>query len=236
MSDGCRIDVDLEPDYDPQTLELYILGNMLGLLMQQRGLLVMHGNLLEKNGRGLLICGHSTSGKSTLSAALVKEHGFRLVSDDLAVFDGTGHGVRGAQELKLWRDAIEALRLPLDDLTPLNAQVDKHRWTLNEELGQVGRVPLAGVYILSSENSAQEAEFDELKGMEKLLPLKAQVYRRQAVDAMGLTSSHFVAISQLFGGVPCVRVGRAIQGAREESVHHLANAVAADTERRGVSL
>ena len=54
---------------------------MLGVLGANVGVLPLHSACVVKDGRGLLIAGRSTAGKSTLSVALAKA-GFALLSDD----------------------------------------------------------------------------------------------------------------------------------------------------------
>lgn len=53
-------------------------------------LLAIHGAVLERRGRGLLLPGCSGAGKSTLALALLAR-GYRLLSDELAVIDRVSH-------------------------------------------------------------------------------------------------------------------------------------------------
>lgn len=49
--------------------------------------LVIHAAVVEKNGKSIIFPGTPGSGKSTLCAALVNSPGWRLLSDELAIFD-----------------------------------------------------------------------------------------------------------------------------------------------------
>lgn len=51
--------------------------------------LVIHAAVVEKNGKSIIFPGTPGSGKSTLCAALVSSSGWRLLSDELAIFDLT---------------------------------------------------------------------------------------------------------------------------------------------------
>lgn len=63
------------------------------LLLAWRGLLPFHGCAISIEGQGVLICGVSGAGKSSLTAALIAE-GAQFISDDLSVVvpdkDGSG--------------------------------------------------------------------------------------------------------------------------------------------------
>lgn len=49
--------------------------------------LVIHAAVVEKNGKTIVLPGTPGSGKSTLCAALVNSDGWRLLSDELAIYD-----------------------------------------------------------------------------------------------------------------------------------------------------
>jgi hypothetical protein len=71
----------------------YLLAN---LFASRKGLL-LHGNGLLYNGRGIILLGESGAGKSTLSA-LLKTRGFKLIADDRIVLQQkrTGHFMLGS--------------------------------------------------------------------------------------------------------------------------------------------
>jgi hypothetical protein len=78
----------------------------------------VHGALLRKEDRGLLLLGRGGSGKSTLSAALLTA-GWKLVGDDNLLFhlgpESTSLGFPFEKELSLSRAAVEQLGLPVPE-------------------------------------------------------------------------------------------------------------------------
>jgi len=71
--------------------------------------LSLHAAALARNGSGLLLCGESASGKSTLSAWLTAS-GFDYLTDELAVVELDGRRMTGlARSIMLRRDSVFVL-------------------------------------------------------------------------------------------------------------------------------
>lgn len=62
-------------------LRFYFLDSAVLTLIQQRHLAPVHGGLIARNGRGVLLCGESGAGKSTLVYACARA-GWTLIADD----------------------------------------------------------------------------------------------------------------------------------------------------------
>ena len=58
-------------------------------LLGPRDRFVLHGCALARDGRALLVLGHTGSGKSTLAASCL-EAGWEALADDQVVLDATG--------------------------------------------------------------------------------------------------------------------------------------------------
>jgi HprK-related kinase A len=78
------------PDAAPLALEHGLLAAEMGMNLQmalgQKRYLLLHAATVERGGRALLMTGASGAGKSTL-AALLGEHGWRLLGDEFALLD-----------------------------------------------------------------------------------------------------------------------------------------------------
>jgi hypothetical protein len=59
------------------------------ILDDTRDLIALHGALLVRNGKGLVLCGRPGAGKSTLATFLTEE-GYRYESDDICMIDRNG--------------------------------------------------------------------------------------------------------------------------------------------------
>ena len=78
------------PDALPMALAHGLLAAEMGMNLQmalgQRRFLLLHAATVERGGKALLMTGDSGAGKSTL-AALLGEHGWRLMGDEFALVD-----------------------------------------------------------------------------------------------------------------------------------------------------
>ena len=91
VSDGREVVVDAVPEVDPLFVSAVVTGELFSVVLRQRGMLVLHGSGVSKDGRAVGFIGDSGWGKSTLAASLV-ERGWQLLTDDLLVVDGLGPG------------------------------------------------------------------------------------------------------------------------------------------------
>lgn len=111
---GREIVFETESGFPDRDVASFVLGSAFGILLHQRGALVLHGSAVAKGGRSIAICGYSGAGKSTLAAALCGD-GCSFVADDICVV-----GLDGKQQpmilpdgrhLKLWKESIDRLGL-----------------------------------------------------------------------------------------------------------------------------
>jgi hypothetical protein len=125
-----------------------VLGPLLALSLELRGLLCLHGSAVAVDGHAVVFLGPKHHGKSTLATALTAA-GASLVGDDLiAVAPGTPARVwPGVPSVRLWDDAVGVL--PLDELC--NSVVRGVKTTASGFARRAlvqGEVPLGALYIL----------------------------------------------------------------------------------------
>lgn len=79
------------PGVPDDTVQHYLVDEVLPDLLSASGSLVLHGAAVSLDGRALVLLGGSGMGKSTLSASLSRR-GFPLLTDDCAVIDTVSDG------------------------------------------------------------------------------------------------------------------------------------------------
>ena len=82
VSDGCHILIEPVEGYTASSWRLPLLGSVLAILLEQRGLFALHAGALVFGHSAAAFVGDKGQGKSTLNAAL-SVAGFPLLSDDV---------------------------------------------------------------------------------------------------------------------------------------------------------
>lgn len=149
IEDGQRITVLPGPDADEDALRLFVLGAGLGVLLHQRGLLVLHASGVAINDGVIGFIGAKGWGKST-TAATLHQRGHALISDELLVvrFDDQGQPrvIPGSPQIKLWADALVGTGGDPDLAVRVRSGVDKFH--VNATSIAPRELPFHGLYLL----------------------------------------------------------------------------------------
>lgn len=130
IEDGSQITIVPAAGAAMETLRLFLLGAGLGVLMHQRGLLVLHASSVAIRNHGIGFVGPKGAGKSTTAAALHRS-GNPLITDELLVvrLDENDNNrpimIPGPAHLKLWSDALSSTGIPSGSATPLQPGANK---------------------------------------------------------------------------------------------------------------
>lgn len=199
------------PKVCDQDIRSYLLGSALGAILIQRGMLVMHGNALTKNGEAIVCVGNSGAGKSTLAYALM-QLGWDLLADDLVAVTPDGIVLPGVQRIKLWKDAVEAFGLDPSQLTPVQKGFDKFQISGESIRTAQSGAPLKVCYALPNEESAGRPDRGSINagpmGSDRavMASLLANIYRPHFVAGLGMQGGNFLAVATLMRKIPHLRL------------------------------
>jgi hypothetical protein len=204
-SGGREILIDPVPGTSARNLRLFLLGSALGGILHQRGLLPLHANAIEIDGRAVAFMGHSGAGKSTMAAWFL-DRGYRVLADDVCVvtMDETGRPLahRGIPRLRLWRQAIEVSGRTVNDYELAFDDMDK--FNVPTPRPEDNRpVPLDHIYLLEkAEEQGRQAGVRRLAGVEAVDALVANTYRGGYIGPIGGTKRHLLACVDLVRKAP----------------------------------
>jgi hypothetical protein len=220
ISNGNEIVVEPRTGAPDRNVRLYLLGSAFGALLHQRGLLPLHANAIEIDGRAFAFMGASGEGKSTL-AAWFHDRGFRVIADDVCVvrFDdeGRAYAVPGLPRLRLWQDALEASGRESGDYERSYANDDswnKFDVPVRQTSESNGTTEIAALYVLGR---SEEFSIRRLTGVEAAEAVFANTYRGRYISAAKSEHSHWHSCVRLVRSVPVHELCRPRDLARVDS-------------------
>ena len=206
---GREIVVDPEKDVGEQILRAHLLSWILGVLLHQRGLLVLHASAVMVNGVSVAFLGRSGWGKSTTAAALHK-CGYHIVADDIVALE-----VRDAAcpliypafpRIKLCSDAAISLGVDFEKLTIFDPQDDRREYFVPHEF-LATPLSLKRMYVLA-EGTPLEIE---VLGFHEAFEGLVDHSHATVLSLLRVTdtmASHFYQCWKLLASVPICRLKR----------------------------
>lgn len=207
---GCEIVVDPEAAVPERNVRLYLLGSAFGALLHQRGLLPLHANAVEIDGKAVAFMGESGAGKSTL-ATWFHDRGFRVIADDVCVVqfgaEGVVHACPGLPRVRLGEEVLaasgrEASAFPRsyvgdEDFRKYDVSVDANAAREPREV--------RAAFVLAKGDSFN---VERLSGLDAASAMFDHTYRGAYVSRVEGHGAHWTAAVALLRTVPVYRVSR----------------------------
>lgn len=207
VRDGGEILVAAEAQTPPEVARLFLLGAAMGVLLHQRGLLVLHASAVAIDGRALVFVGDSGAGKSTIAAAL-QARGYPVVADDVValVVDRPGAPLvpPAFPQLKLWPDTVAALGHDTRQLPLVHPELTKRAYR-SASTSSTEPLLLGAIYVLAPGDQPTVAALSPQDGFAALLRCS------YAVGMLGPAASspaHFQQCVHLAATTPIVQLTR----------------------------
>jgi hypothetical protein len=193
---------------DLASIKLFLNGSVLGAILHQRATLPFHGSCFELDRKGILLCGDSGAGKSSVTAAFCQD-GAIFINDDITPVEITESAttiIPIKTRIKLWDDSIKKLEIENTEFEKIRPSLDKFYLPVKKNYQKQQR--LHQIFILGIHDNDN---FDaiELKGMEKFNVLREQIYRQVYLKGMPATEKTY--FKQLFLLAKTVKVTRILR-------------------------
>ncbi|RDB44395.1 hypothetical protein DU490_02150 [Halomonas sp. DQ26W] len=216
IEQGRRIMVDRRVPRDPGhqvatgDVRLYLLGAALGILLHQRQCLPLHVSAVHTPAGVWAFTGESGAGKSTMAAWLHKQHGWPLVSDDVAVIEPDASEPvlhPGPPRLKLWQDALAAMAIDTSGLMRDLTRADKYH--LNAQAGfRAEPKPLKVLVELERAEPDEAPSLVPLSGVEAFRVLLRALYRAELGQLFNPPARLLTTVSALASQIQVYRFRR----------------------------
>lgn len=189
---GAAIGFDLNQDCDKVYIEQVLLCFCMTIILVQRGEILLHGSVLAKDGKALVISGESGAGKSTLTDYLLGRVPLFLSDDIAAVRIGEQIMLQPSFPLrKLCADAIQQGDYNKEDLMRVPAEGREKYLLPCKEIYAEKQQPFYAMVVLHVGNT-EEVSFQEITGAEKIKYLTENLFRGDVYQFIGMDQMRFL--------------------------------------------
>jgi hypothetical protein len=199
ITEGRQITFTVAPGVEEHDALIFLLGSAFGILLHQRGLMVLHASAVAVGGKAVLFCGRSGAGKSTLAAGLGAQ-GYPFMTDDICVigFDASGAPIvhPDGRLLKLWAQAVEQLALDKQCGAAVRSQIEKYYVTPAGDLVTTV-LPAGAIYHLRELRAPYPLGIERLPFVDASAILRLNAYRVRLITRMRQEPLQFQHVTQV---------------------------------------
>ena len=195
------------------TIDLYLNGSVYGAILHQRKTLPLHGSCFRYQGLGIMLCGESGVGKSSLTTSFCLQ-GAAFLTDDVTpiVFpNGKPHIWGISDRIKLWSDSLQQLNQAEAGLERIMPAREKFYFPMLPNTDTL--IPL-GLIIILHVYDKPELTIEPLEGVPGFTALRNEIFRREYLQGMPDTETAY--LSQL------IAIGQAVQVINVYRPEHIA--------------
>lgn len=193
-SNGSFVSITPYPPVNKNTIELYLNGSVYGAILHQRKILPLHGSSFIWNRKGILICGDTGAGKSSLTASFCFDGAEFLTDDVTPIILANNKPLIWAlsDRIKLWEDSLSQLNLEKKGLKRIDPTIEKFYYPFKSRKPDIFN--LDHIVILEKSEKT-DIIFDEISGAGRFAALRNEVYRWEYLQ--GMSQSELVYFRQL---------------------------------------
>jgi energy-coupling factor transporter ATP-binding protein EcfA2 len=196
---GRDIAMQIEAGVAESDAVVFLLGTAFGVLLYQRGRIVLHASAVQVGDSAVLFCGKSGAGKSTIAAALNKL-GYAHVTDDVCCIDFDMEGcpvvLSDGRMLKLWLDAVTEIDLGDRKGDAVRSMIDK--FYVDPAVPLRAPAPrIAAIYALREQRAPLEVGIETPGLLDATQILRRGLYRARLMATMGLSGTFLAKVMEI---------------------------------------
>ncbi len=151
INEGKEIIINDQIIIDQSLIKLFIIGYAMGMLLHQRGRLVLHANAVNMGNEAILFTGSRGKGKSTTTFAMHKK-GHKLISDDILSLEFNKKipvVIPGFPGIKLWPDTLRNMGEYPEVIPKIHLDSEKRFYYTHKDFSH-SKIPLKAIYSIES--------------------------------------------------------------------------------------
>lgn len=205
-----RIVYHSQGSVSPAVIELRLLGPLLSLWLDRRGVANLHAAAVVLADRAHVFLATNGGGKSSLAAGLIA-NGASLLSDDLVALSPTlpRHVSPGSPQMRFWPDAADHFFGDHRPFPLVHPDYTKRWVTLGREWGRWSATPapLAAIYLPSraAPGGPSETRLEPLPPLEAVVTLMRHTFSARFLPT-DLQAERLAFFTQLVSEVPVLRL------------------------------
>lgn len=205
----------IEPQTDDYlSIRLFLLSNVMAAALYRRQYILLHSSAIIHENELILFCGPSGAGKSTL-AALLKNRGYQVFSDDVCILRQTDSGVEVGNTypvLKLWEDSLQHFKqerqAAANNIPDYQIRPEIKKFAVSDYADFTSeRLKIKKIYLL--DRAANDYSLvSDVSPKAQFTALIKNVYRPRFAEAMNLQTVQFQIITDLCRSVVIANLHR----------------------------
>ena len=207
-SGGNYIALNINPNATRENIELYLNGSTYGAILHQRKIMPLHGSCFTYENKGIMICGHSGAGKSSLTAAFVLDGNEFLTDDVTPVLFSNNQPLiwTMSDRIKLWNDSLKQLDQDKKDLNRIDPDTDKFYFPVEPFKKETYNLDI--IFIIEV-HQGSNVDFQEIQGADKVIALRHEIYRFEYIQGMPENEAVFFQnLAQISNQIKVVKILR----------------------------
>ncbi|TVR15129.1 MAG: hypothetical protein EA391_11465 [Balneolaceae bacterium] len=188
---GKLVQYSVHPDATTSSIELYLNGSVFGAILHQRKILPIHGSSFIFNGKGVMLCGESGAGKSSLTTAFCLS-GSEFLTDDVTPFEFAENKpfiIPRSDRVKLWSDSLDHFSESKTVLQKIRPEDEKYYFPIKQSSRE--RYPLSHVIIIKLKEGGV-TEFKPVIKADAFAALHNEIYRLHYLSAMPSLKQYYL--------------------------------------------
>lgn len=227
VADGSVITIEPHLAAQKKDIRVFLFSSVFAALLQQREYLVLHGSAVVIAGKGVVLAGHSGSGKTAIALALHDKDCHFITDEICAISRQNGKTVvyPGLPELHVWQDTLVKENREVSGYQPIRHGLGKYAVPVDDRFCAEA-VELSNIVLLMNHNR-DKVDWQLIKGGAKFENLLRNSYQPDVAKTMADKARQF----QLYTAVATTNMSQLTFNMRPYKAGKIANLLLKEVDR-----